>query len=139
MNGRFRVTGGCQCGAVRYAVTAPATDLYHCHCSMCRKVHGAVFGTYAVIPQDAFVIEKGQAALALFESSPGILRYFCRNCGCPIYCDTVKPPTSRVYTAATLDNGASPGHPPERERHIYAASKSCWYEIDRKLTEVAEF
>jgi hypothetical protein len=139
LNSKFRVTGGCQCGAVRYAVTAPATDLYHCHCSMCRKVHGAVFGSYAAIPQEAFVVEKGQAALSMFESSPGIQRYFCRNCGCPIYCDTVRPPFSRVYTAATLDDGVSPGHPPERERHIYAASKSCWYGIDRKLPEIAEF
>lgn len=35
------ITGHCECGAVRYSARGPITDFSHCHCSMCRRLHGA--------------------------------------------------------------------------------------------------
>ena len=43
------LTGSCLCGGVRYEVTGELRDMEHCHCSMCRKIHGAAFGTYAEV------------------------------------------------------------------------------------------
>ena len=75
------ISGGCQCGAVRYTVRAPATETNHCHCSICRKIHGAIFVTFATFPRDAFSIDKGADDLATYDSSPGVHRTFCRTCG----------------------------------------------------------
>ena len=63
------LAGGCQCGTVRYRVTAAATRTFHCHCSMCRKLHGAVFVTFSTVPEDGFAIERGEESLGRFESS----------------------------------------------------------------------
>ncbi|MBT9317995.1 GFA family protein [Leptothoe spongobia] len=41
------IKGGCLCGKVRYEVTGRLFDVSHCHCSMCRRQHGAAFSTYA--------------------------------------------------------------------------------------------
>ncbi len=137
MSDNQTLTGGCQCGKVRYEVTQPASDLYHCHCSMCRKVHGASFATYAVAPMAGVVITKGAESLSRFDSSAGVSRYFCRACGCQIYIDVASTPGSRWFTPGTLDEGKHPGAA-ARERHIYVASKLPWLHLDDTLERVEE-
>ena len=36
------VTGGCQCGAVRYAARLAGDEAYWCHCRMCQRAVGNV-------------------------------------------------------------------------------------------------
>lgn len=127
------ITGRCQCGAVRFRVTEPAVRLYHCHCSMCRRCHGAMFGTYAVVHKEHLVIERGADNLSVFESSPGTRREFCKTCGCQLFADEDKRPQYRLYTPATADG--SPGHKPGMERHIYVGSKAAWYAIEGDLPQ----
>ncbi len=127
--------GGCQCGAVRYRLSAPAADLYHCHCQMCRKIHGALFATFAGVPVEGLSIERGAEELSSFESSPGILRQFCRHCGCPLLCRVASAPGMIYFTPATIDGGAHPGHPAARERHLYVGSKVPWYDIESRLPQ----
>ncbi len=43
----FRMTGGCQCGAVRYALLSPPTNPHICHCRMCQKAFGSFFAPLA--------------------------------------------------------------------------------------------
>ena len=45
------LTGSCLCGAVAYEVDAPAGPIVHCHCSTCRKTHGAAFSTVMPAPR----------------------------------------------------------------------------------------
>src|SRR5260370_8280396 len=56
----FKLTGGCHCGNVRYTITAPAVDTHHCHCSICRKVHGAIFVTLSIFPRSGVQFDKQQ-------------------------------------------------------------------------------
>ncbi len=76
--------GSCLCGAVEYEFDAMPEYAGHCHCSMCRKAHGAAFGSYAIVPKDRFRFTSGAENLAVYESSPGIVRTFCRRCGSPL-------------------------------------------------------
>ena len=46
-------TGGCQCGAVRYALYAEPTNPHVCHCRMCQKASGGYFGAFAGVPSSA--------------------------------------------------------------------------------------
>ncbi len=52
--------GGCLCGEVRYRVDGPVFRMRHCHCSMCRKAHGASFGTYLNAQAEHVAITRGE-------------------------------------------------------------------------------
>ncbi len=71
----FRMTGGCQCGAVRYALLAPPTNPHICHCRMCQKAFGAFFAPLAGVTLDKFEVTRGE--LAIFKSSDPVERGFC--------------------------------------------------------------
>ena len=131
------LTGGCQCGKVRYEVRAPTADLYHCHCSMCRKVHGASFATYAIAPKEAVVYTQGAENLSRFDSSLGVSRFFCKTCGCQLTIDVAANPDLRWFTPGTLDRGQHPGAA-DTERHIYVDSKLPWLHLDNVLPQSDE-
>ena len=101
--GHLLRTGGCFCGAVRYRVSAPANETVHCHCSMCRKTHGAMFATFSSVPTEAFWIEQGNDQIGCFENLPGNGRYFCTGCGCQIYSVIPSEPGSVYFATATLE------------------------------------
>lgn len=86
----FRLTGGCQCGAVRYALHAQPTDPHICHCRMCQKAFGSFFAPLTGVPIDKFELTRGE--LALFRSSEPTDRGFCRDCGTPLTLRDVDSP-----------------------------------------------
>ncbi len=77
-----RITGGCQCGAVRYALHEPPGNPHICHCRMCQKAFGSFFAPLAGVPREAFEITRG--TMATFASSDQAERGFCANCGTPL-------------------------------------------------------
>jgi hypothetical protein len=77
-----RLTGGCQCGAIRFAVTAAPSRVSLCHCRMCQKASGAPFAAHADIPLANFAWTRGVPAR--FASSAIAERGFCAGCGTPL-------------------------------------------------------
>jgi hypothetical protein len=76
------LTGGCQCGAVRYRLAAAPFDANLCHCRMCQKAGGGPFMVFASVARDAFEVTRGE--IAWFRSSEIADRGFCRDCGAPL-------------------------------------------------------
>lgn len=77
------ITGGCQCGAVRYAMHVECVEKPHvCHCRMCQKATGGVFAALAGCAKDR--LEWTRGAPAFFASSNLAQRGFCRDCGTPL-------------------------------------------------------
>jgi hypothetical protein len=76
------LTGGCQCGAVRYALHAVPSDPHICHCRMCQKAFGSFFAPLTGVPLTAFSLTRGE--LSIFKSSDQAERGFCRLCGTPL-------------------------------------------------------
>jgi hypothetical protein len=76
-------TGGCQCGAVRYRVTALGRPSI-CHCRMCQKAFGGFFGPL-VTARNA-VWTRGEPKW--FQSSNSARRAFCGDCGTPLAYET---------------------------------------------------
>ncbi len=75
------IQGGCQCGKARYEAASAISDLSHCHCSMCRKLHGAAFATFAAVARDTSAGLQGEGVLRTYASSDKIDRVFCSLCG----------------------------------------------------------
>lgn len=81
----YRFTGGCQCGAVRYAFTEPLADAHICHCRMCQKAVGAPFAIFVPVWKPSFSFTRGKPAE--FQSSEMVRRGFCSACGTPLTFD----------------------------------------------------
>ncbi|HET6306758.1 MAG TPA: GFA family protein [Rhodopila sp.] len=75
------MTGGCQCGAVRYALFAQPESTV-CHCRMCQKAVGGPFAALAKVAVGDFVWTRGEPAR--FQSSSVAERHFCASCGTPL-------------------------------------------------------
>ena len=98
-------TGGCQCGAVRYAFYAPLENAHVCHCRMCQRATGGIFAALAGGSPDNFAWTQGTPAF--FASSNLAKRGFCQMCGTPL---TFKynTPSARIYaTIGSLDHPES--------------------------------
>jgi hypothetical protein len=76
------LTGGCQCGALRYALFAPPHNVHICHCRMCQKAVGGPYAALAPVKRADFAWTRGTPAA--FASSSLALRDFCRECGTPL-------------------------------------------------------
>jgi hypothetical protein len=75
-------TGGCQCGAVRFAVYTQPKKIGLCHCRMCQKAVGGPFAVLAEVPWTDFAWTRGQPGT--FRSSSRAARDFCSACGTPL-------------------------------------------------------
>ena len=76
------ITGGCQCGAVRYAFEGPLTGASLCHCRMCQRAVGNVFAALVGGPRARLAWTSGGPAF--FKSSTVATRGFCSACGTPL-------------------------------------------------------
>ncbi len=76
------MTGGCQCGAVRFRVDGELGEASICHCRMCQKAMGGLFGPFVEAPRDALVWTRGGPKR--FQSSNKVGRGFCVDCGTPL-------------------------------------------------------
>ena len=80
------LTGGCQCGAVRYTASADPGKAYWCHCRMCQRALGNVAAAFVnVAKADAEVT----GTVTHHMSSPFGRRGFCAACGTPLTFDYV--------------------------------------------------
>lgn len=78
------MTGGCLCGAVRWASSAPPRDVHHCHCGMCRRWTGGGFATLVWFG-------AGELAHCGVRGTPLYLEYSAR-------CDTVVAAGTQAVT-----------------------------------------
>ena len=99
-----RLTGGCQCGAVRYALHEQPTYPHICHCRMCQKAFGSFFAPLTGVALDKFALTRGK--LAVFKSSEKAERGFCRDCGTPLTFHYVGRPRIAV-SIGSLDEPAN--------------------------------
>jgi hypothetical protein len=99
------LTGSCLCGAIRYTVSQPITELRACHCTNCQKATGAGGTVNAVIPSAVFKLLKGTPKRYSAKADSGRLlhRFFCGDCGSPLYSQRDESPQTMVLRAGTLD------------------------------------
>jgi hypothetical protein len=76
------MTGGCQCGSVRYVVLVEDDHAYLCHCRMCQRASGGVFAALKQVSRAALRWTKREPDRR--ASSPIAQRGFCRDCGTPL-------------------------------------------------------
>ena len=116
--------GSCLCGAIAWETTGPLEFMSHCHCSRCRKTHGAAFATFIMCQADMFRLTRGGDEMVRYESTPGFFRPFCGRCGSVVPDGTAWQGIIGI-PAGPLDD--DPGVRPAA--HIFTASKAPWFDI----------
>lgn len=94
-------TGGCQCGAVRYALASAPEHGSVCHCRMCQKASGGANMAFARVKKADLNWTRGKPAS--FRSSNLVERQFCAGCGTPLTYNFIDRPYISV-TLGSLDD-----------------------------------
>ena len=128
------IHGSCLCGQIKYELNGGVELINNCHCSMCRKVHGAAFGSFLHAASTGFRWVAGEHLLEQYPSSPGNFRAFCRVCGSNM--PVLEDDGAQVnIPAGTLDD--DPGVRPIV--HIFTGSKAPWFDIVDGLPQFNTF
>ena len=126
MSGRG-LTGGCQCGAVRFRVVGDVRYASICHCRMCQKAFSAPFGAFASIPADGVAWTRGQRKT--FQSSNAITRGFCGDCGTPLTFEVAAGGKHIALALCAFDDAAA--LVPERQSGMDA--RIAWMDLVNEL------
>ena len=81
---KLPLTGGCQCGALRYEIAQAPLMTYTCHCTACQQITGSAFSLAIIVPDSAFRLTKGEPRLVsrVADSTRTVTRWLCPECGC---------------------------------------------------------
>lgn len=126
-------SGSCLCGGVRFAVTGFSDKVANCHCSMCRKFHGAAFGT--LVGVKGFTWLAGEALVKEYVAENGTVRTFCANCGSSLGFRVKGASSEKIELAiSAFDDDI----PVTIDAQIYTAYKANWNPLQPGLAIFAE-
>ena len=124
---RQLTTGHCQCGDIRYEFEGKPRWVMHCHCESCRRAVSSAIATYIGVKVDQFRYLQGQPAV--YESSPGVQRYFCGKCGSPMaYAGTRWPGEVHLFHGTLTDPSQWPP-----TGHAYVTEQVTWFDAHDEL------
>jgi len=119
-----QATGGCLCGAVRFAMQTKPLWVIHCHCHSCRHNTGSAVATF--IGCHIEDVHWTGEERAYFESSPGVKRGFCGTCGTPLSYEGDRAPGETHLYISTMDE-------PDRfppAAHVFYGEKIAWFDTN---------
>lgn len=134
-NNKTRVTGSCNCGQVKISVSEPISDVYVCHCSICRKATGGNGIYVVVVNKESITWLSGKEQICEWaKPNHDWYKTFCKTCGSPL------PGSNDEHRAfipvGFLDTGIDNL---TVKHHIWVGSKATWDVIgdDGKIHEEA--
>lgn len=121
------ITGGCQCGAIKYESDSDPIIGLHCYCRQCQRITGAGHASQFGLPQ-AGVRMTGEVSKfeLVADSGNAVTSCFCPKCGSPIYKTTSGMPDLQFFHVGTLEN-------PEAfsaTRAVWTSQKLPWDQLD---------
>ena len=125
--GTVTTKGHCQCGAIEYEFTGEPKWVMHCHCESCRRAVSSPVATYVGVMLEQFSYLKGEPTY--YESSPGVKRFFCTNCGSPMaYAGPQWPGEVHLFHGTLADPAQWPP-----TGHANVAEQVAWFEVNDHL------
>ncbi len=125
------VEGGCLCRNVRYRVDGSPVWIGYCHCRSCRRSTGAAAVTHVGVRDTDLTFVKGNRKI--FESSPGVNRGFCSECGSPLTYEADRFPAYVQVYVGTFDrpNQFLP------QAHVHFSERVSWFNVNDELPRYA--
>lgn len=124
------ITGGCQCGAVRYECTEGPIVAGFCQCSNCQKFTGTGHAANMMLPKSAFSV-TGETTTYEYTADSGnqMTRYFCPKCGSPVYGGSSGNPDGVMVRAGGLDDPSLF----DAKFNLFTDSAQDWDHIDGSI------
>lgn len=134
----YPLTGGCDCGTIRYRIEAPPLFVHCCHCHWCQRETGSAFALNAMIEADRVTLLGGEPEIVDTPSASGkgqkIAR--CPKCRVAVWSNYAGAgPSVRFVRVGTLEEPDK--LPPDI--HIFTASKQPWVVLPPGMPAVSEF
>ncbi len=115
------MTGGCNCGLVRFEITAPLVSAVYCHCTRCQRRTGTAAAASAMTEPDSFRVLQGEDRLQAWAPPDGAEKWFCGECGSALFSRNPARPGQVAVRLGAIDG--DPGvRPSARQFVAYAAS-----------------
>ena len=130
-------TGQCLCGAIKYEFLSDPAAAVVCHCKNCQRKSGSAFATIAGVPKADFQM-TGKPKLYLdndTDSGNTVERYFCGNCGSPIYSAVPAQDPDNIYlNTGTMEDtgGFSPAY------HVWTSTKQDWVALSEDVPQITK-
>jgi hypothetical protein len=113
--------GGCNCGAIRFKVTAPLLGADYCHCTRCQRRTGTAASANAQPPPGSFQIVTGEDRLRAWRPDDGFEKWFCGDCGSSLFSRHPTDPDRVGIRLGAFDR--DPGVRPSSRQYVaYAAA-----------------
>lgn len=120
------LTGGCNCGAVKFEVSEPLVYAYYCHCTRCQRRSGAGAAPGAIAAPGSFKVLTGDEELKAWNAGDGFDKWFCSVCGSHTHASNPENPDIVSVRMGAFD--ADPGIRPTGRHFVnYAAA---WEPVD---------
>jgi hypothetical protein len=117
--------GHCNCGAVSFEISTPISQVFVCHCSICRRYTGANGIAVIIVGNDAFRWLRGEDQIAMWKKPNAEWEsWFCRTCGSAL--PGRNDPARMFVPAGLISEG---GEALKVAHHIFVGSKAAWDEI----------
>jgi hypothetical protein len=113
----------------------PFGSFSHCHCTDCRKTHGAAFASYIGVRRANFSFVTGEQEMGGFTTHTGTRRHSCRHCGSTLICTLAAEPDEIYVATGTLDTPLLR----KPESHIFIRSMVPWFDPNDGLPRHREF
>lgn len=118
-------TGGCACGAVRYAVMVPPMFTHCCHCTDCQTETGSAFVLNALLERDKLSVLNGNPEPVMTPSASGRGQEIWRCPVCRVALWSHYSSRRRKVAFVRVGTLDRPGECPP-DVHIYTRSKLPW-------------
>ncbi len=125
------LTGGCQCGDIRYRIADAPVEALYCHCRMCRRAHGAPVVAWMTVRRAEFSVVAGNPCS--YQSSPKAVRSFCGRCGTPLTWQASANPAFVDVSIASLDDPVTIAP----SLHLWTESRIAWFDTADYLPRYA--
>ena len=130
------MTGGCLCGAIRYASAVEPLMAGHCHCLDCQKRGGGGHASAFAVPKAALTVTGSPRHYESRSDSGSAVRHaFCDTCGSTLFGDSSGMPDLVTVHAGSLDDPAAF----KPDMHIFTSSAQPWDPVDSSLANFAKF
>lgn len=125
-----KITGSCHCGSVQFELKGNPKLTVNCHCDECKKRNGSAFSTYMAVSDGDFVLTKGELSLKKYEIKSVGIKYFCSECGSPIYNNNYRFPGLYMlfYGAFKQPENYKPSY------NVFCESKHNWVDAISDIT-----